>query len=50
MRRHLRIGSVDLRLIEAGFDDSDLGVVGYQQTRHATDRREGAGMGANPIG
>jgi hypothetical protein len=25
--RHLGIGSIDLRLVEAGFDNSDLGIV-----------------------
>jgi hypothetical protein len=50
MRRHFRIGSVDLRLVQAGFDDGDLGVVGHQQPRHAADRGEGSGVGANPIG
>ena len=49
MRRHLRIGSVDLRLVQAGFDDRDLGVVGNEQTRHTANRRKGTGMGADPI-
>ena len=37
MRRHLGIGSVDLRLVQAGLDDGDLGVVGNDETRHAAD-------------
>ena len=49
MRRHLGIGAVDLRLVEAGLDDGDLGVVRHQQLRHAADRLEGAGMGADPV-
>jgi hypothetical protein len=27
MGRHLGVSPIDLRLVEAGFDDSDLGVV-----------------------
>ena len=32
MRRHLGVGSVDLRLVQAGLDDGDLGVVRHEQT------------------
>ena len=49
MRRHFGIGSVDLRLVQAGLDDGDLGVVGHEQARHAADRREGAGVRADPV-
>jgi hypothetical protein len=48
--RHLGIGSIDLRLVEAGFDDSDLGVVRHEQLGHAADRFEGSGMRADPVG
>jgi hypothetical protein len=30
MRRHLGVGTIDLRLVEAGLDDRDFGVVGHQ--------------------
>ncbi len=49
MGRHLGVGAVDLRLIEAGLDHGDFGVVRHQQVRHAADRLEGAGMGADPV-
>ena len=49
MRRHLGVGAVDLRLVKAGLDHGDLGVVGHQQLRHPADRLESAGMGADPI-
>ncbi|RXH38650.1 hypothetical protein XH99_00795 [Bradyrhizobium nanningense] len=50
MRRHLRIGTIDLRVVQARLDDRDLGVVGHQQRRDAADRREGANTGADPVG
>ena len=45
MRRHLGIGAVDLRLVEAGLDHRDLGVVGHDQTaaRRRSPRRRGYG-------
>jgi hypothetical protein len=49
VRRHLGIGSVDLRLVQAGLDDGDLGVVGNDETRHAADGGTGARVGADPI-
>ncbi len=45
MRCHLGIGSVDLRLVQTGFDDGNLGVVGYEKTWHAVDRRKGTRVG-----
>lgn len=50
MRRHLRIGAIDLRVIEARLDDRDLGVVRHQERRHAVDRRQGADVSADPVG
>jgi hypothetical protein len=49
VRRHLGIGSVDLRLVQAGLDDGDLGVVGNDETWHAADGCKGARVGADPI-
>src|ERR1700730_10285779 len=34
MRCHLGIGSIDLRLVQTGFDDGDLGIIGYEKTWH----------------
>ena len=50
MRRHIGIGAIDLRLVEAGLDHRDLRVVGHQQLRHAADGLECSGMGADPVG
>ena len=50
MGRHLGIGSIDLRLVKTGFDDSDFGVVRHQQFGHAAERCKGSGMGADPVG
>jgi len=50
MRRHLRVGTIDLRVVQARLNDRDLGVVGHHQRRYAADRREGANMGADPVG
>jgi hypothetical protein len=49
MRRHLGIGSVDLRLVQTGLDDGDLGLIGNDETRHAADGCKGARVGTNPI-
>src|SRR5215813_6885895 len=49
MRRHLGVCSIDLRLVKAGLDDGDLGVVGNNQTRHSANGREGTRMGSDPI-
>jgi hypothetical protein len=50
MGGHVGIGAVDLRLIETGLDDGDLGVIRHQQVGNAADRLEGSGMGADPVG
>jgi len=50
MCRHLGVGPIDLRLVEAGLDHSDLGVVWHQQFWHPADCCEGSGMGADPVG
>src|ERR1700688_4306469 len=50
MRRHVGVAAVDLRIVEAGLDHCDLGVVGDQKRRHATDRLEGADVAADPVG
>src|SRR5205814_9137452 len=49
MGRHLGVGSIDLRLVEAGFDDGHLRVVWHQQFGHAAERRERTGMSADPV-
>jgi hypothetical protein len=49
MGRHLGVGPIDLRLVKAGLDDSDFGVVRHQQFGHATDRCEGSGMRTDPV-
>jgi hypothetical protein len=49
VRRHLGIGSVDLRLVQAGLDHGDLGVVGNNETWHAADGGKGACVGTDPI-
>jgi hypothetical protein len=50
MRRHVGVAAVDLRIVAAGLDHRDLGVVRHQQRRHATDRLEGADVAADPVG
>ena len=49
MRSHLGIGAVDLRLVQAGLDHRDLGVVRHQQVGHPADRLESPGVCADPI-
>ena len=49
MGRHLGIGAIDLRLVQARFDDGDFGVIGHDQLGHPADRGEGARMGGNPV-
>jgi hypothetical protein len=49
MRRHLGIGSVDLRLVETCLDDGDLGIVRNDKARNAANRCKGARVGADPI-
>jgi len=50
MGRHLGVSPIDLRLVQAGLDDSDFGVVRHEQLGHAAERCKSAGMGADPVG
>ena len=50
MGRHLGIGSVELRVVEAGLDDGGLGVVGHDEFGNPADRLEGAHVGVDPVG
>ncbi len=50
MRRHVGVAAVDLRIVQAGLDHGDLGVVRHQQCRHAADRLEGADVAIDPVG
>lgn len=50
MRRHLSVAAIDLRIVEARLDHGGLGIVGYDQRRHAADRLERADMTADPVG
>ena len=49
MRRHLGVGPIDLRLVEAGLDDGGLGVVRHDEFGDAADRLEGANVGVDPV-
>ena len=50
MGRHLGVGAVDLRVVEAGPDDGGLRIVRHDEFRYAADRLEGADMGVDPVG
>jgi hypothetical protein len=50
MGRHFGVGPIDLRLVEAGLDDSDFGVVRHQQLGYAPERGESSGVGTDPVG
>ena len=50
MGRHVGIGPVDLRLVEAGLDHRDLGIVRHQEMGHAADSREGLDVSVDPVG
>jgi len=50
MGRHVSIGPVDLRVIEAGLDHRRLCVVRHDEMRHAPDRLKAARMGVDPVG
>ena len=50
MGRHVGASRIDLRLVEAGLDDRDVGVVRHQQLGHAAECGKGVGMGADPVG
>ena len=49
VRRHLGIRSIDLRFIEAGSDDGNLGVVGNDEARYPANSCKGARVGADPM-
>ena len=49
MRRHRAIGPVDLGVVERGFVDAALQIVGNQQLRHAAEEAEHAHMRAGPV-
>ena len=49
MRRHLGVAAIDLRLVKAGLDDRDFGVVRHQQPGHAADGGKGSHVGSDPI-
>ena len=50
MRRHLGVGSIDLRIVETSLDDGGLGIVRHEQMRNAADHLEGTDMGVDPVG
>src|SRR5215831_302674 len=50
MVRHLLIRTIDVRLVEAGFDDARFQIVADDHRRHTTKVAEGARMRADPIG
>jgi hypothetical protein len=50
MGGHVGVSTIDLRLVETGLDDRDLGIVRHQQLRHAADRLECSGVGSDPVG
>jgi len=49
MGRHVGISSIDLRLVETGFDDGDLGVIRDHEVRDPGDRFEGVRVCTDPI-
>jgi len=49
VRRHFRVGPVDLGIVETGLDHSGLGIVRHEQMRNAADRREGMNMRVDPV-
>ena len=50
MRRHLGVGPIDFRIVEAGLDDGGLGVVRHDELGNAADRLEGAHVSVDPVG
>ena len=50
MRRHLGVGSIDLRIVETSLDNSGLGIVRHEQMWNAADHLEGANMGVDLVG
>jgi transposase len=49
MIRHLRVSAVHLRIVAAGLDHRDLGVVWDQEFGHAANRRERVHMRRDPV-
>ena len=49
MGRHLAVGPIDLRLVEAGLDDGGPSVVRHDEFGNAADRLEGAHVGVDPV-
>src|SRR6202051_1126400 len=50
MRRHLGVGSIDLRIVETSLDNSGFGIVRHEQMWNDADHLEGAAMGVDPVG
>src|SRR4051812_25468578 len=50
MRSHLRIGPVDLRLVQTRLDDRGPGVVRPHKRGHTADGLEGARVRTDPVG
>src|SRR5215813_13399734 len=48
--RHLGIGAVDRRLVEAGLGDARAQIVGHHHRRSPADEGKGARMRADPVG
>src|SRR5215475_3610539 len=49
MGRHVGISSIDLRLVETGLDDGDLGVIRNDEVRDTADRLEGTRVRTDPV-
>ncbi|MCP1999879.1 hypothetical protein J2S34_002327 [Nitrobacter winogradskyi] len=49
MRRHLSIGSIDGGLVEAGFGDAGLQIVGNHHRRNAAEKSESPCVRAYPV-
>ena len=47
---HVLVGGVEGGFIEAGFEDAAFEVVGNQEVGDGSEIREGAGVGADPVG
>ena len=50
MRRHLGIGAIDGGLVEAGFGDAGLQIVGNHHRRHTAEKCESACVRSDPVG
>ena len=49
VRGHVGVGAVDHRVVEAGLDDGDLGVIRHEQRGHAADRGQGPVVRLDPV-